>query len=27
MKSEKLHQDRYKFVEKYDIVMEKYKLS
>lgn len=25
--SEKLHQDRYKFVEKYDIVMEKYKLS
>ncbi|MCY1039610.1 DUF1140 family protein [Staphylococcus nepalensis] len=25
--SDKLHQDRYKFVEKYDIVMEKYKLS
>ena len=25
--SEKLHQDRYKFIEKYDIVMEKYKLS
>lgn len=25
--SEKLHQDRYKFVEKYDIVMGKYKLS
>lgn len=25
--SEKLHQERYKFVEKYDIVMEKYKLS
>ncbi|PUZ31036.1 DUF1140 family protein [Staphylococcus arlettae] len=23
--SEKLHQDRYKFVEKYDIAMEKYK--
>lgn len=25
--SEKLHQDRYKFIEKYDIVMEKYKLN
>ena len=25
--SEKLHQDRYKFIEKYDIVMEKYNLS
>ena len=25
--SKKLHQDRYKFIEKYDIVMEKYKLS
>src|SRR5699024_467088 len=25
--SDKLHQDRYNFVEKYDIVMEKYKYS
>lgn len=25
--SKKLHQDRYRFVEKYDIVMEKYKYS
>lgn len=25
MKSEKLHQDRYKFVEKYDIAFEKYR--